>query len=290
MEKKVSLRRQHFGARFLAWFFGDVMHYRENVVYTNLARCFPEKSYGEITEIRDRFYSHFGKLFTEMLWFGRCRGEKGRRRLNRSHIVEITNPEVLNSMFAAAPQMMVLQTHAGNWELISGFRQYSYTEPVEILPEQIGVAYAPLYSKFWNRFMAWNRVAPICDTAFDGYVDTAHILRYVLENKDKKKAYVFITDQSPYRHKMPPGELTFMGRNTKTMTAAAGVAVKMNMSVVYLRYREREEGGYAMTFVPIAEHAGEMSPMDIMTKYYQLLEEDLREQPWNYLWTHKRWK
>lgn len=277
-------------ASILAWFLGDVLHYRQNVVYTNLARCFPEKSYGEINSISKQFYAHLARVFREMLWFGRCRGEKGRRRLHESHIVEITNPEQLNSLFAGAPQMMILQTHAGNWELISGFRQYSYTVPIEILPEQIGVAYAPLTSKFWDRFMAKNRTAPIADTPFDGYVDSAHILRYVLENRDKKKAYVFITDQSPYNHKVQAEHVQFMGLDTKTMTAAAGLAVKMDMSVVYMRYLEREDGGYSMTFVPIAEHAKGMNPVEIMKTYYKLLEEDLREQPWNYLWTHKRWK
>ena len=28
----------------------------------------------------------------------------------------------------------------------------------------------------------------------------------------------------------------------------------------------------------------------IMEKYYTLLEEDINAQPWNYLWSHKRWK
>lgn len=281
MAKKVSL---------LAWLLGDVFHYRENVVYTNLSRCFPEKSYGEIVKIRNQFYAHLARILRETLWFGRCKGERGRKRLHNKHLVEITNPEVLNALFAGAPQMMILQTHTGNWELISGFRQYSYTTPIDILPEQIGVAYAPLKNKFWDRFIAKNRVAPICDSAFDGYVDSQHILRYVLENRSKKKAYVFITDQSPYNHKVPVEHVQFMGLDTKTMTAAAGLAVKLDMSVVYMRYRVREEGGYTMTFVPIAEHAKGMDPLEIMKKYYQLLEEDLREQPWNYLWTHKRWK
>ena len=188
MAKKVSI---------LAWLLGDVFHYRENVVYTNLARCFPQKPYGELKSIRNRFYRHLAAIFRETLWFGRCKGERGRKRLHKSHIVEITNPEVLNAVFAGAPQMMILQTHAGNWELIAGFRQYSYSVPVDILPEQIGVAYAPLKSKFWDRFIANNRIAPINDTPFDGYVDSRHILRYVLENKDRKKAYFIKEMQIP---------------------------------------------------------------------------------------------
>ncbi|MBO4467616.1 MAG: lysophospholipid acyltransferase family protein [Bacteroidales bacterium] len=275
---------------FIAWLLGDVFHYRENVVYTNLARCFPEKSYGEIREIRDLFYQHFANIFREMLWFGKCKGDRGRKRLHKSHIVEITNPEELNELFAGATQMMVMQTHAGNWELISGFREYTYTAPLDILPEHIAVSYVPLANKFWDRFIAKNRVAPVKDQGFDGYVDFNHILRYVLSNRSKKMAYVFITDQFPYWHNVSDMKLQFMNQETVTMTAAANLAVKMDMSVVYMRYRTRPEGGYTMTFVPISKHAGGEKAEDIMKEYYRLLEEDLREQPWNYLWTHKRWK
>jgi KDO2-lipid IV(A) lauroyltransferase len=45
-----------------------------------------------------------------------------------------------------------------------------------------------------------------------------------------------------------------------------------------------------MTFVPITEHAGSMDPLDITQKYFNLLEADIKAQPWNYLWTHRRWK
>ncbi len=81
-----------------------------------------------------------------------------------------------------------------------------------------------------------------------------------------------------------------MHRETPTMTGGAALACRMDMAVVYLRFAYREEGGYHMEFVPITEHAGSIAPMDIMKQYYKLLEEDLRNQPWNYLWTHKRWK
>jgi len=64
----------------------------------------------------------------------------------------------------------------------------------------------------------------------------------------------------------------------------------LDMAVGYLRFRCREEGGYTLTIVPISDHAGETTSEAVMKRYYELLEEDLREQPWNYLWTHKRWK
>jgi lauroyl/myristoyl acyltransferase len=33
-----------------------------------------------------------------------------------------------------------------------------------------------------------------------------------------------------------------------------------------------------------------MSPEAVMNEYYKLLQRELEEEPWNYLWSHKRWK
>ena len=53
---------------------------------------------------------------------------------------------------------------------------------------------------------------------------------------------------------------------------------------------EVPEGGYTITFNPICEDASRTTPEEIMNKFYALLEKDVEAQPWNYLWTHKRWK
>ena len=45
-----------------------------------------------------------------------------------------------------------------------------------------------------------------------------------------------------------------------------------------------------MTFVPVCDDASKMAPDLIMRKYLDLLEEDIREMPYNWLWSHKRWK
>lgn len=274
--------------RRIAGLVRNVFRYRREVVTTNLARCFPEKSYEEIQAIGKRFYLHFATVLTEMIWFGACRGPKGRERLHRSHIVEITNPEEMKRIYNSCPQVMILQAHTGNWELFGGLNQYSYGTPLDIDPSALAVTYHRMSSPLWESVMSHNRPAPVLDQGFHGYVASDNILRFVLENKNNKFLYNFITDQYPYTGE--GSEITFMHQNTRTATAAARLAVKLDMAVVFLRYRCREEGGYSMSFVPLTEHAGGQDPLELTRQYYRLLEEDLREQPWNYLWTHKRWK
>ena len=285
---RLPLAYHRWWGRRIAWLMRDVFHYRIEVVMTNLARSFPTKSYEELKAISKRFYLHLGTVFTEMIWFGACRGPKGRARLKKSHVVEFTNPEEFNRLYNGAKQIMILQAHTGNWEMVGGYLQYCYSTPLAMDPAAIAVTYRSLSSKTWDSVMAQNRPAPVLDQGFIGYVETRDILRFILERREQKFAYTFITDQYPYDRL--GGEITFMHQPTITLMAAAKIAVKLDMALVYLRYECREEGGYTMTCVPIAEHAGGKDPLVLMQQYYKLLEEDLEKQHWNYLWTHKRWK
>ena len=79
-----------------------------------------------------------------------------------------------------------------------------------------------------------------------------------------------------------------MGQRVQTMTGAAALARKLGLSVAYLTMRSEGCGHYVMRYTPICEDASKMSVQDIMQQYYSLFENDIREQPGNYLWTHQR--
>ena len=83
---------------------------------------------------------------------------------------------------------------------------------------------------------------------------------------------------------------TFLNQRTEAMGGAAVLACKLGMSVAYIRWRQEEQGHYKMTFVPLVENAAESTPGQILEMFYKHLEEDIQAQPWNYLWTHKRWR
>lgn len=275
--------------RFLAWFLRSVLRYRSSVVTVNLSRSFPDKTYEEIDAIHKQFYLHLVDILAETLWLGRCRGEKGRKRLRNSHIVEFTNPEEFNRLYRGARQIMLLQAHTGNWELIGGILNSSYGVPLDVDASTFAVTYRSLSNRLMDRLMERCRTAAVCDLDFQGYLEARSVIRFVLAHKDQKYGYSFITDQYPYFDNRK-NKITFMHRETPTMTGAAELAVKLDMAVGYLRMACREGGGYTFTVVPIAEHAAGQEPLELMKKYYKLLEEDLEKQPWNYLWTHKRWK
>ena len=180
LHARLPLGYHYAWGRFVTWLVRDVFRYRTDVVLTNLSRSFPEKDYDAIKDIYKQFYIHFGELFAEAIWFSGCRGEKGRRRLIRQNICEIDNIEEFNAFYDRSSSVMLLNSHAGNWELMGGVGQYDQLAPGQRTwsEKNVVVLYRALSSKFWDQVMADGRCAPVADRDFEGYVEGSAILRY----------------------------------------------------------------------------------------------------------------
>jgi KDO2-lipid IV(A) lauroyltransferase len=285
---KLPLRFHYFMADILAWLLRKVLRYRYSTVMINLSRSFPNKKYKEIDRIAKDFYKHMGEIFAEAIWFG----GSSYKRLYDSGIVTVMNPEELNELFLSTPSMTVLSTHCGNWELMGGFLGYRTLsgEKVAICEEDIRVVYKKLSSPVSDEVFKRNRVAPLERVGTSCEIESMNILRHAVSNRDKRLVYIYPTDQAPYwkAAKHPIGE--FMHQQTNVMLGSVGVACKMSHSVMYMKMRRVERGRYEMTLIPICRNASEMTPEQIMRKYYDLLEQEINETPHNWLWTHKRWK
>ena len=187
---------------------------------------------------------------------------------------------------------MLLNSHAGNWELLGGVAQYDTLAPGKRTwgDKDVVVVYRTLSSRLWDQVMADGRCAPVSDLDFQGYVDSGSILRYAVAHRSEKKLYIFTTDQYPYwlAGRFSIGE--FLHQDTLAMAGGTAIACKTGMSVAYIRWYRTEQGTYRMTFVPLVENAAETTPQELMKLFYKHLEEDIQAQPWNYLWTHKRWR
>ena len=285
---KLPLKFHYFMADALAWMFRKVLRYRYSTVMVNLSRSFPDRKYKEIDRIAKDFYRHFGEIFAEAIWFGGSSYE----RLRKNHIVTVTNPEDANEMFLSSPSMTVLSTHCGNWELLGGLLGYETATGGRFIirEEDIQVVYKKLSSPVADEVFKRNRIAPLEKVGTECEVESSNILRQAIKNKGERKMYIYPTDQAPYwkAGKHPIGD--FMHQQTNVMLGSVGVACKLSHSVMYMKMRRVERGRYEMTLIPICRNASEMTPEQIMRKYYDLLEQEINETPHNWLWTHKRWK
>lgn len=285
---KLPLRFHYFMGDVVAWLAKNVLRYRSDVVWINISRSFPDMKYKELKAVYNDFYRHFGEIFAEAVWFAGA----SYKRLYDSRIVTVMNPEEINEMFTSTPSMTVLSTHCGNWELMGGFLGYRTATgtKVAIEEEDIQVVYKKLSSPVFDEVFRRNRVAALERVGTSCEIESSNILRQTMKQKDVRKVYIYPTDQAPYRKagKHPIGE--FMHQQTNVMLGSVGVACKLSHSVMYMKMKRAERGRYEMTLIPICRNASEMTPEEIMRKYYDLLQEEINETPCNWLWTHKRWK
>lgn len=285
---KLPLKFHYFMGDILSWIAEKLLRYRTDVVWINISRSFPEMKYKELKKVYRDFYRHFGEIFAETIWFAAA----SYKRLFKSGIVTVTNPEEINEIFLSTPSMTVLSTHCGNWELMGGFLGYRTSSGVKVAieEEEIQVVYKKLSNPVSDEVFRRNRVAALEIVGTSCEIESSNILRQTLKQKDQRRVYIYPTDQAPYKKagKHPIGE--FMSQPTNVMLGSVGVACKLSHSVMYMKMKRVERGRYEMTLIPICRDASQLTPEELMRKYYDLLEEEIRETPANWLWTHKRWK
>jgi len=271
-------------SKVIVWILRDLMRYRKDVVMINLARSFPHKKYKEIKEIYNKFYNHFGNIFAEAIWFAGC---KDYARLRKQAIVTTDNWDVIEEAYKNSPGVMILNSHQGNWELFGGIMGYIPEDTITPL-ESFRVVYKKLKNETWDKVFAANRCSVLDDQ--ENIIESSDVLRYAVSHRKEKKIYVFITDQSPYKNASVHRVKDFMHQRTVSMTGGAALAKLVHMSVFSMEMRVESRGHYVLHFDKICDDASQYTPEEIMDTYYENIQGYIEAQPWNYLWTHKRWK
>ena len=120
----------------------------------------------------------------------------------------------------------------------------------------------------WDKILHANRIASLRDRKnYRGYIESREVVRYVLEHRDEKIMYNFITDQHPYFKTKEPMKVEFMHQECNTMKAAAELAHKLGMSVCFLSMPRERRGLYKIDYITVCEDASTMSPEQIMNRF-----------------------
>lgn len=264
----------------LLYFFSDgvyallyhVIRYRRKVVRLNLTRSFPEKQGKEIREIETRFYRYFCDLFLETFKTLTISAEDMVKHCR----FEPETLAIFNQLAEENQSFIVVMGHFGNWEW--GGNTFSIC-----CKHQLFVIYHPLTNKYVNGLMF--RMRTRFGTRLISMKDT---LRDMLNNRNELTATAFIADQSP----LPDRAywMDFMNQDTPVFLGIEKIALKIRYPIVYITIR-RVKRGYYTVFAERIELPSQRQETGKITEIHtRKLEEDIRSQPENWLWTHRRWK
>lgn len=246
----------------------DVIGYRKRVIIQNLQRAFPDRSTAEVKAIARSYYQYLADLIVESIYLHAMTAEE-----LRAHVV-FENPELLYALEADGKRGMIMMGHSGNWEWagLATAERFSFT----LLP-----IYRKIKNDAMDDFMRKLRSRfsshPVHDKeAFDAAVK--HPLPHT---------FAVLADQTPSGKK--GWWLKFLNQETPFYRGGEVLAERFGYEVVFAHVLRAGRGQYRIHLERFHEPAN--NDRGAMTKAFaSFLEEHIRQQPENWLWSHKRWK
>lgn len=266
-----------FILRFLSYLINavvfDFFGYRSKEVKTNLSRSFPELPMVEQNKIASRFYQHFSELFLEMIMIIRLKPKKQSRR------IWFSNPEIISRAFDQKQNIIIMTGHVGNWEwnvvpiLASGYRI-------------LGV-YKPQTSKMADQLMRNIRKKP--GIVLVPMKDTLRMISREIKENHSPFALILVADQIPAR-----GDIRFwtefLNQETAFFTGGEKLAKRFGMPVYYLDQDKLKFARYEAKMTLLHDGRSVTEEGAITVAFAKMLEASIRQKPYLWLWSHRRWK
>jgi KDO2-lipid IV(A) lauroyltransferase len=188
-----------------------------------------------------------------------------------------SNPEIVNRFFKEGRSVVIIAGHYNNWEMAGA------TFSHQILHHTAGI-YASLNDPFFDAKMIQSRKRFGVELVSKGDVE-----QFLSRPKDTPMALVFGADQSPTFSKRVYW-MDFLHQETAIFFGPEKVAVENNWPVIFAKVRKTGRGYYEMSFEVIEENPRESDYGSITEAHVRALEDQIRNKPEYWLWTHKRWK
>ncbi|MEM8968999.1 MAG: lysophospholipid acyltransferase family protein [Bacteroidota bacterium] len=257
-------------SNFAAFVASHLVRYRRKTIEENLRKSFPKKSEEEIEQIRRGFYHNLADISVETL-HGRTISEKEMRRR-----VVFDGMEIIEKYYRQQQSIIILATHQCNWEwlLLAGCLQ---------LPYPVDAMYKKLTNSRMNDFMYSIR------SRFGGKpINKDHAARAILKRKHETRAIAVVADQTPSIGTSKDW-ITFLHQETGFYQGVEQLPRLTKYPVVFAAMYRISRGHYRVQFQEISEPPYDENSQ-ILSRYVTLAETVIRQQPANWLWSHRRWK
>jgi Kdo2-lipid IVA lauroyltransferase/acyltransferase len=255
----------------LCWVVFDLFKYRKQVIAENLERSFPHKSATERHQIQRTFHRNLSDIIVETLKLA---------RMSRQEIGQRFEGDVslLENYYRQGRNVVVVLGHLGNWELANLFASSHFSH-------HIVVVYHPLANPLFEKYVkdVRSRFGSELIPMKQAYIRTPI-------PGEKPFLFFLVNDQSPNPNKAY--WTTFLHQDTGIFRGVEVIGRQFNSPVVYAKIErnEAQRGHYRVVLNLITDNPAEVPQNGILEKQVRLLETDIRRQPANWLWSHKRWK
>ena len=249
-----------------------IFPYRKNLVVKNLRNSFPEWSEKQLRNTTREFYRFFCDFFMESTISLFMSKEEVLERFTYK------NPEILNDLHSKGKSVILVFGHYGNWEWLS-------TLPVYVKHKTLPV-YKPLHNKYFDRMVINKRQRYGSEV-----VPVEKMLRIITEYRNQNILNIsyFLGDQRPLMKNIQYWT-RFLNQDTPFVLGPEKMAKKTDAAVVFLKIMRTKRGYYESEFFLITDDPVKKKEHEITEDFLKMLENQIREDPPLWLWTHDRWK
>lgn len=242
------------------------------MVRQNLRYAFPEKSLTDILKIEQAFYKHMCDSFLEMI---KSLGMSEQEMKN--HMV-FNNPEIFEPFEKAHKSVILVCGHYASYEWMMSLGYHIHHKGYAV--------YAPLGNKYFDRLVQKIRSR---HQAF--LIPRKQATATIKQHKEEGVLgmYGLASNQTPsakYAKYWRP----FLGVRVPVFTGAETLAKTLDMPVVFFDVQKVKRGYYQTTFTLITDAPKTYNDFEITDVFTELLENQIRNRPEYYLWTHNRFK
>ena len=199
---------------------------------------------------------------------------------NKSFIdkrITITNQELIDDFAEKKQTVLLVFGHFNNWEWVGQKLSISAKQKV------VGI-YKPLANKAFDNLLKTAR------TKFGAIaVSMEESMRYILNTKEECQIIGVISDQNPVVNSSTKW-LSFFGKEVPVFMGTEKIAKKMGYPIIFCDMQKISTRKYTITFEVLEKNPKETEELEITKRYFDRLEQQIKNIPSNYLWSHKRWK
>lgn len=255
---------------FFSFFLYRVLSYRKKLVISNISHAFPEKSPEEVNAIAKKFYRNFCDMIVETIKLFHADYDDIKDRFP-------VNLDCYHEVYRSGRSAFMASSHLFNWEwgnwMLANQTQF-----------QILGIYTRIKSNWLERMMLEMR-----EKYGTKMVPTGEVRKYAERYKDVQTLEVYVTDQNPSNLGKSYWTM-FMNRPVPFHTGLERAARKVNAPIIFERAVRVGRGRYKNESFIAFENPKDTEPGEITRAIVKYLEESIRNQPENYVWTHNRWK
>ena len=219
--------------------------------------------------IIDNMWGNYGRIFAEYMYI------KKYRKNNLSNNIEIIGQNILEEIKNNNKPVIFISGHFNNFELMAMHIEKSGVD--------LAAIYRPLNNKFLNPLMEKIRIKYICKKQIKkGISGTKEILKHFKEGT----SIALMIDQ-----RVSEGiSCNFFNNKALTTTIPAQFVKKFNCRVVPIYIERKNKYQFRLEINKPLEFLNNETIETITSNLNEILENMVKRNPDQWIWTHDRWK